>query len=83
MEFHKGGSLAASVAPVIRNEGATGPIDLPSRTSVDVTLNLDASGDELSLYKSADRVVFVASVVPRGLFMEEKIEEPLELWDAL
>lgn len=81
VEFHEGGRLVASVVPMVRNQGPSGPIDLPSRTSVEVTLNLDASGDDLSLYRSAHRLTFAAAVVPRGLLMERKVVEPLKRWD--
>jgi hypothetical protein len=49
---------------------------LPSRTSVYQTMRLEASGEMLEKIKRADRVRFVASVVPRN----ERIAVPLRRW---
>jgi len=55
------------------------PIDLESRKSVYVTLQLVAEGDELSLVKSADKLQFVATMMPDN----EKVSKDLPAWDDL
>jgi len=77
VEFRKDGRLLDTVDAAIRGRGPAGPIDLPSRTSVEVTMYVEAERGSLELLRSADQVLFVASPVPRG----KKLEEPLKLWD--
>jgi hypothetical protein len=55
------------------------PIDLESRKSVYVSLQLVAEGEELSLVKSADQLQFVATMMPD----DEKVSKPLPAWDDL
>jgi hypothetical protein len=55
------------------------PIDLESRKSVYVTLQLEAEGEELSLVKSADQLQFVATMMPD----DEKVSKRLPAWDDL
>jgi hypothetical protein len=55
------------------------PIDLESRKSVYKSLQLVAEGEELSLVKSADQLLFVATMMPD----DEKISKPLRAWDDL
>jgi hypothetical protein len=55
------------------------PIDLESRKSVYVSLQLVAEGEELSLVKSADQLQFVATMMPG----DEKVSKPLPAWDDL
>jgi hypothetical protein len=55
------------------------PIDLESRKSVYISLELVAEGEELSLLKSADQLQFVATMMPD----DEKVSKPLPAWDAL
>jgi hypothetical protein len=55
------------------------PIDLESRKSVYVSLQLVAEGEKLSLVKSADQLLFVATMMPD----DEKISKPLPAWDDL
>lgn len=54
-------------------------IDLESRKSVFMSLNLYASAEELSLLKSADRLQFVATTIPGG----KKMRKSLPKWDPL
>jgi hypothetical protein len=55
------------------------PIDLESRKSVYISLELVAEGEELSLLKSADQLQFVATMMPD----DEKVSKPLPAWDDL
>jgi hypothetical protein len=55
------------------------PIDLESRKSVYMSLQLVAEGEELSLVKSADQLQFVATMMPD----DEKVSKPLPAWDDL
>jgi hypothetical protein len=55
------------------------PIDLESRKSVYVSLQLVAEGEELSLVKSADQLQFVATMMPG----HEKVSKPQPAWDDL
>jgi hypothetical protein len=55
------------------------PIDLESRKSVYMSLQLVAEGEELSLLKSADQLQFVATMMPD----DEKVSKPLPAWDDL
>jgi hypothetical protein len=55
------------------------PIDLESRKSVYVSLELLAEGEELPLVKSADKLQFVATMMPD----DEKVSKPLPAWDDL
>src|ERR687897_246019 len=55
------------------------PIDLESRKSVYVSLQLVAEGEELSLVKSADKLQFVATMMPD----DEKVSKRLPAWDDL
>jgi hypothetical protein len=55
------------------------PIDLESRKSVYVSLQLVAEGEELSLVKSADQLQFVATMMPD----DEKVSKLLPAWDDL
>jgi|SRR5215211_2076712 len=55
------------------------PIDLESRKSVYMSLELVAEGEELSLVKSADQLKFVATMMPD----DEKVSKPLPAWDDL
>jgi hypothetical protein len=55
------------------------PIDLESRKSVYVSLQLVAEGEELPLVKSADQLQFVATMMPD----DEKVSKPLPAWDDL
>jgi hypothetical protein len=55
------------------------PIDLESRKSVYVSLELVAEGEELSVVKSADRLQFVATMMPD----DEKVSKRLPAWDDL
>jgi hypothetical protein len=55
------------------------PIDLESRKSGYISLQLEAEGEGLSLLKSADQLQFVATMMPDG----EKVSKPLPAWDDL
>jgi hypothetical protein len=56
------------------------PIDLESRKSVYISLELVAEGEEeLSLVKSADQLQFVATMMPD----DEKVSKSLRAWDDL
>ena len=55
------------------------PIDLESRKSVYISLELVAEGEELPLVKSADKLQFVATMMPD----DEKVSKPLPAWDDL
>ncbi len=79
VEFYEGGQLidAMPTANPRSGQGSVGPIDLPSRTSVYVTMALRSEGGHLTAIKQADRVSFAATIVPSG----KKMEEPLPPWD--
>jgi hypothetical protein len=55
------------------------PIDLESRKSVYVSLQLMAEGEESPLVKSADQLQFVATMMPD----DEKVSKPLPAWEDL
>jgi hypothetical protein len=87
VEYYREGSLIGTIVPR-STSGGTGtglgpgevePIDLESRKSVYVSLQLVAEGEELSLVKSADQLQFVATMMPG----DEKISKPLRAWDDL
>ena len=87
VEYYREGSLIGTIVPR-STSGGTGtglgpgevePIDLESRKSVYVSLQLVAEGEKLSLVKSADQLQFVATMMPG----EEKISKPLRAWDDL
>jgi hypothetical protein len=80
VEFSEKGRLVEPpMVPTTGPRGGTeiGPIDLPSRTSVSVTMHVAADGERLARLKRADRVRFVAIVVPTG----EKLSEDLRPWE--
>ena len=83
VEFFKGGERVASITPRVGTMGQSGAIDLPSRITVEKTLSVDAGREQLDLLRSADRVEFVANVVPKGPFMQKRIMEALKTWDDL
>jgi hypothetical protein len=63
-----GNELSDSIAPQRagrRNEEA-GPIDLESRKSVYLMMELEAEGETLSILKSSDRLEFAATMIPGG-----------------
>jgi hypothetical protein len=85
VEYYREGSLIDTIVPRSTSGGAgmeTGevePIDLESRKSVYMSLQLVAEGEELSLLKSADQLQFVATMMPDN----EKVSKPLPAWDDL
>ena len=87
VEYYREGSLIGTIVPR-STSGGTGtglgpgevePIDLESRKSVYVSLQLVAEGEELSFVKSADQLQFVATMMPDN----EKVSKPLPAWDDL
>jgi hypothetical protein len=87
VEYYREGSLIGTIVPR-STSGGTGtglgpgevePIDLESRKSVYMSLQLVAEGEELSLVKSADQLQFVATMMPD----DEKVSKPLPAWDDL
>ena len=81
VEYYREGSLIDTIFPR-STSGGTGlglgtgevePIDLESRKSVYVSLQLVAEGEELSPVKSADQLQFVATRMPD----DEKVSKPL------
>jgi hypothetical protein len=80
VEFYEGRTLLEAPTPRrgFRDAPPVRPmIDLPSRTSVSESLYVEADGALLERYKRADRVKFVATVVPSG----ERLSEDLRTWD--
>jgi len=87
VEYYQEGSLIDTIIPrraptpqpmpVLLAE--VEPIDLESRKSVYISLQLVAEGEELSLLKSADQLQFVATMMPD----DEKVSKPLPAWDDL
>ena len=65
--------------PAGRPEAEVEPIDLESRKSVYMELELEAEGEELSLLKEADEIKFVATMMPSG----ESVSKDLPTWDDL
>ena len=87
IEYHREGSRIGTIfprpAPVPQptpgQQEEVEPIDLESRKSVYMSLQLVAEGEELSLLKSADQLQFVATMMPD----DEKVSKPLPAWDDL
>jgi hypothetical protein len=85
VECYQGESLLATIVPRpvspphVPVPEEVEPIDLESRKSVYVSLQLVAEGEELSLVKSADQLQFVATMMPG----DEKVSKPLPAWDDL
>jgi hypothetical protein len=79
VEYYREGSLIDTVIPrpvphpMPTPSEEVEPIDLESRKSVYVSLQLVAEGEELSLLKSADQLLFVATMMPD----DEKVSKPL------
>lgn len=81
VECYRGDELTASIATqqASRRNEKVRPIDLESRKSVYVTMEVEAEGEMLSILKNSDRLEFVAMTVPGG----EKVRESLRTWDPL
>ncbi len=81
VECYRGGELIDSFPPrpAGRRGHEVGPIDLESRKSVFVAMELEAEGEMLSILKSADRLEFVATTIPGG----EQVRKSLPAWDDL
>jgi hypothetical protein len=87
VEYYREGSLIDTIIPRLAPTpqpmpallAEVEPIDLESRKSVYISLQLVAEGEELSLLKSADQLQFVATMMPD----DEKVSKPLPAWDAL
>jgi hypothetical protein len=81
VEYYREGSLIGTIVPrpapvpqpMPTPPDEVEPIDLESRKSVYVSLQLVAEGEELSLAKSADQLQFVATMMPD----DEKVSKPL------
>jgi hypothetical protein len=87
VEYYREGSLIGTIVPRSTSSdtgtglgpGEVEPIDLESRKSVYLSLQLVAEGEELSLVKSADQLQFVATLMPD----DEKVSKSLSAWDDL
>ncbi|MBD0328275.1 MAG: hypothetical protein ICV68_17790 [Pyrinomonadaceae bacterium] len=82
VEFYKDGKLVEPpMVPLTQFHAPeeSGPIDLPSRTTVLVAMHLEEAGERLARLKLADRIRFVATVVPRG----GQLSGDLPLWDPV
>jgi hypothetical protein len=85
VEYYREGSLIDTIIPRPAPTQPMGageevePINLESRKSVYISLQLVAEGEELSLLKSADQLQFVATMMPD----DEKVSKPLPAWDDL
>jgi hypothetical protein len=82
VELYRGADFIGTFIPTIRRwvvDGRgdeLGPIDLESRKSVYLVVEVDAGCQEREEARSADRVEFVATKIPGG----KKVREPLPLW---
>jgi hypothetical protein len=81
VEYYREGSQIGTIIPRPASvpPEEVEPIDLESRKSVYMSLQLVAEGEELSLVKSADQLQFVATMMPD----DEKVSKPLPAWDDL
>jgi hypothetical protein len=78
---YRGGQLIDSFPPrpAGRRGHEVGPIDLESRKSVYMSLELEVEGEGLSLLKESDRLEFVATTIPGG----KRVRKALPTWDPL
>lgn len=81
VECYRGDELIGSMIPQpvgYRGE-AVGPIDLESRKSVYVAIEMEAEGQMLDALKRSDRMEFVATKIPGG----GQVRESLPTWNPM
>lgn len=81
VEFYDGKELIASLPPK-ESAGTSppvGPVDLPSRRSVFITMMVEADSELLEKLRRSDRSTLVATVTPGG----KKVSNALRAWDPM